>query len=77
MSKTKKETKRIELTERGVHLEQAAVRQHCSGINHGMQFEADGLKLTIGSRCPKCRMRVRGLNHHKGHHHIVRVLQQS
>ena len=58
------------LTDRGVHLEQANQRQQGSNIHTGKMADGgEGIRIQIGSRCPSCGKRVRGLNHVNGDHH--------
>ena len=63
------------LSDRGVRLEHAYQTGENSNINHGqtvvIERKEDGnhVIVKIGSKCPKCKMRVRGLNHVEGNHH--------
>lgn len=63
------------LSERGIHLEQAHQRQQGINIHTGKTVvigqndNGEDITVQIGHRCPKCRKRVRGLNHAEGAHH--------
>lgn len=61
------------VSERGTQLETAHQLQHESNINHGkiVLIESKGttFKIPIGTKCPVCKFRVRGLNHVEGAHH--------
>jgi hypothetical protein len=64
------------LSDRGVYLEQAHQRAQCNSIGFGQVVVLENndnpelrVTVTIGQRCPKCKMRVRGQNHIEGAHH--------
>lgn len=63
------------LSDRGVHLEQTSLRQQCSSIGFGQKItvgqsdNGDDIIVTQGQKCPKCKKRVRGVNHVDGYHH--------
>ncbi len=63
------------LNDRGLRLERANLSRQPSNINHGKSIVVgqDGggndILAKIGSECPKCRKRIRGLNHAEGDHH--------
>lgn len=71
------------LTDRGVHLEHIHNSRQCSSMYYGQNAvvgqdaEGDDIVVAIGSRCPKCHMRVRGFNHAEGHHHLGTVPRVS
>lgn len=63
------------LSDRGVHLESSNRASENSNILHGrtafMWADQGGkeIPVKVGQRCPKCKMRVRGINHESGAHH--------
>ena len=63
------------LSDRGVLLEQASQRRHCSSIGFGQTAfvwtnpSGKEVPVKIGQECPKCKKRVRGFNHTEGAHH--------
>ncbi len=62
-------------TDRGLTLERINQSQQNTNINYGQSVVVDqdsegrDISVKIGSKCPKCRKRVRGLNHADGDHH--------
>ena len=62
-------------SDRGLHLEKSSIAQQNSNIHHGEKVligqDAQGqpMFVKVGEECPKCRKRVRGLNHVNGDHH--------
>ena len=65
------------LSDRGVRLEQAHQAQQNSNTNYNQrviigQLDDSGkdIRVPIGTKCPKCKKRVRGLNHANGAHHL-------
>lgn len=58
------------LTERGEHLSKTHLASQGGSINRGQSIVIEnGVVVQIGEQCPKCRKRVRGLNHTDGNHH--------
>lgn len=63
------------LSDRGEHLRQAHQAQQESNIHNdqpvviGQNKDGEDIRIRIGSKCPTCRMRVRGPNHVEGAHH--------
>ena len=58
------------LSDRGVHLEHSHKSQHGSNINSGQNAViGENYCVKIGSKCPECGFRVRGLKHAEGAHH--------
>lgn len=62
-------------TDRGLILERTHQAQQNTNINHdqsvvvGQDNEGKDISVKIGSKCPICNKRVRGLNHVNGDHH--------
>ena len=71
------------LSDRGVLLENAHLSGQGNCLNRGQSAvigeNRDGGPITadIGDHCPKCGMKVRGLNHAQGIHHLGTVKRHS
>jgi hypothetical protein len=71
------------LSDRGIHLEQAHQRQSRTNCNFGLKVvigqddNGGDIVIIIGSKCPKCRFTVRGINHAIGAHHKGTVTRHT
>ncbi len=63
------------LSARGNHLIASQVASQCSSLSYGKSAvvgqngDGEDIVVKIGQHCPKCRFRVRGMNHAEGAHH--------
>jgi len=73
----------MKVSERGVWLIDANNNRQNSNIKHGkvvvvgQDNSGDDIKTKIGNQCPKCKFRVRGMNHANGAHHNGTVASRS
>lgn len=74
MSEKKKSVPHRVLSDRGVNLEQAHLRQQDSRVGSRtaviiQDTIGNDISVALGQKCPVCKMRVRGKNHASGAHH--------
>lgn len=73
--RSKKGPVSVSISERGLQLERANQAQQSSNLHNGTmvvigQTENGGdIGVAVGSKCPICKKRVRGLHHASGMHH--------